>query len=812
MNIKTKLVSNVLLVVIAIAAVVAASVFSLGFIRGKLNYLTQKSTPFQTRTLEFQRELQTAASALVKVGTARSEADLVSLRKEADTALDSVKSVQKQLEEMQGKALGASEDLGRISQELYSATAARLVAGREAQERGRSVTGRLKESSARLKTLDQRVRTLQLNRSGSFSSALDDTGRFAARLRSIEELRSLVKDLQLVIIEGRTSHGRGYVTGAKVRSSSIFSRIRNNEYIKGSKETAAEIKWVSDRMADFLKAQSETGEEAKAKTAAIEKEIFDRLINVVQNLDVESSQANQKMVAENENQGRAYSQSNVATAILQANSELVSSGIMLEGQATRLFTMTTPEELDQSAQETQGVFARIDEQAKGLERSLAKLGVKEEAKVLSAALGSIRAIRGELFSEKGIVATLKKRMETEAVARKLADRLRDVVAAEAAKGKETVTAAKGEQDKAVTSVNKIVRQSITALIIISAVAAIAGILFGVWIFRSVSNPLTGLIGMSKDVAGGDLRSHDTRHSNDEFGSVQDSVHSMVNNLRDMAGRIASATATIASSAEELSATAVELDTNSDRQNTQINQSVTAMTEMAQSIQDVARNANETAGSAERMKQIAIGGKQALDETSGDLVTFADVVRQSAEKIESLGESSVAINDIVDMIKDIADQTNLLALNASIEAARAGDTGRGFAVVADSVRQLAHRTTESADEIGRTVKEMQVKVDGSVSFMQKERTAIDQIMTRVETTQQSMEEIVACVEQVYGMVQTIATTTEEQSATAEDVNRSMVSINDITRQLSASVNDIKGTSQSFASLAADLQQMVAWFKL
>ncbi len=52
----------------------------------------------------------------------------------------------------------------------------------------------------------------------------------------------------------------------------------------------------------------------------------------------------------------------------------------------------------------------------------------------------------------------------------------------------------------------------------------------------------------------------------------------------------------------------------------------------------------------------------------------------------------------------------------------------------------------------------------------------------------------------------------QSATAEDVNRNMVSINDITRQLSASVGDIKGTSESFARLASELNQMVAWFRL
>jgi methyl-accepting chemotaxis protein len=812
MNIKAKLISNVLLVVIAITAVVVASVASMGYISGKLNYLTQKSTPYQTKTLEFQRELQTTASALVKVGTAHNDAELASLRKEADSALEQVKSVQKKLEEMQGKSLGTSEELTRISQELYGATAARLAAGREALERGRSVTQRLKESSARLKTLDQRIRTLQLSRSGSFSTALTDTGHLSDRMRSIEELRSLFKDLQLIVIEGRTNRGPGYVTGAKVRSNSILRRIRNNEYVKSSNDTSAEIKLISDRIADYIKTQADTKEEAKSLSASIEKELSDRLNLIVSNLDVESSQASQKMMTENENQGKAYSQSNIATSILQANSEMVSSGIMLEGHATRLFTMTSPEEMDQSSTETQGVFARIDEQAKGLERSLAKLGVKEEVKVLAAALASIRGIRGEIFSEQGIVATLKKRMSTEATAQKLSDRLREVVATEAAKGKETVAAAKDEQDKAVTSVDKIVRQSIAGLIIISAVAAIAGILFGIWIFRSVSNPLTSLIGMSKGVAEGDLRNHDSNHSNDEFGSVQDSVHSMVDNLRDMAGKIAAATATIASSSKELSVTAAELESNSALQSGQIDQSVTAMTEMTQAIQDVARNTNETADSAGRMKQIALGGKKELDETSTELITFADIVRQSAEKIESLGESSEAITDIVDMIKDIADQTNLLALNASIEAARAGDMGRGFAVVADSVRQLAYRTTESADEIGRTVKEMQVKVDGSVNNMQKERKAIENIMTRVESTQKSMEEIVSCVEQVYGMIQTIATTTEEQSATAEDVNRSMVSINDITRQLSASVSDIKGTSQSFASLAADLQQMVSWFKL
>jgi methyl-accepting chemotaxis protein len=133
-------------------------------------------------------------------------------------------------------------------------------------------------------------------------------------------------------------------------------------------------------------------------------------------------------------------------------------------------------------------------------------------------------------------------------------------------------------------------------------------------------------------------------------------------------------------------------------------------------------------------------------------------------------------------------------------------------VADSVKQLAQRTIESSGEISRTVKDMHDEVDASVLIMNKERQAIEGIIQHIDGTLKSMGEIVNHVEQVFGMVQTIATATEEQSATAEDVNRTMVGINDVTRQLTVSIEDIKGTSENFARLAGDLQQMVGWFRL
>ena len=75
-----------------------------------------------------------------------------------------------------------------------------------------------------------------------------------------------------------------------------------------------------------------------------------------------------------------------------------------------------------------------------------------------------------------------------------------------------------------------------------------------------------------------------------------------------------------------------------------------------------------------------------------------IVNQSYEDINAINTMVQAfkvntskINEIIDLVKNIAGQTNLLSLNASIEAARAGEAGRGFGVVATEVKNLAERT-------------------------------------------------------------------------------------------------------------------------
>ena len=136
--------------------------------------------------------------------------------------------------------------------------------------------------------------------------------------------------------------------------------------------------------------------------------------------------------------------------------------------------------------------------------------------------------------------------------------------------------------------------------------------------------------------------------------------------------------------------------------------------------------------------------RALLETVSRLRDSADAAGRVAERaveqasamtteVESLGQASASIGEVIQVISGIADQTNLLALNATIEAARAGELGKGFAVVASEVKELARETAKATQRVTDQIAALQASsesVSAGIHTTSEIVGELDAVQTRI----------------------------------------------------------------------------------
>ena len=347
--------------------------------------------------------------------------------------------------------------------------------------------------------------------------------------------------------------------------------------------------------------------------------------------------------------------------------------------------------------------------------------------------------------------------------------------------------------------------------ILAAVAVVAGICVAGFITKGIVTPIREAVRISSAVASGDLTQAIDVSGRDETGELLTGMKQMSEKLSGMIGEISGTSQSLGSASHELSAASEEISRTLTEQANRTAQIVSSAEEMSQTTEDIARNASGIAASAKETAATARHGGGIVGSTIAEVNAIAEIVHQSQTMVNSLGERSNQIGDIITVISDIADQTNLLALNAAIEAARAGEQGRGFAVVADEVRKLAERTAEATSQIDAMIHSVRDEVGKTVTSIGAAEKKVQDGVKFANQAGEALGQIVTAVDNLDVMVQQIASATEEMSATSEEIGKEIEGIAGASNETSASSTQTAQSSVELATLAANLAQIVGQFK-
>ena len=255
-------------------------------------------------------------------------------------------------------------------------------------------------------------------------------------------------------------------------------------------------------------------------------------------------------------------------------------------------------------------------------------------------------------------------------------------------------------------------------------------------------------------------------------------------LRDTLSQIHDNALTIQANGSAMQGAAGDLSRRTEAQ-------AASLEETAAAVEEITATVRNSADRAREANAIVVSARSNAD---ASVVVVNDAV-SAMSRIEG---ASKQIEQIIDVIDEIAFQTNLLALNAGIEAARAGEAGKGFAVVAMEVRELAQRSAGAAKEIKGLIETASREVSSGVGHVQKTGGVLNDISRQISDISSHMN--------------MIATAAQDQSSALSEVNSTVNRMDQMTQANSAMVEETTAMSRQLAMEADELMKLVGRFRL
>jgi methyl-accepting chemotaxis protein len=285
------------------------------------------------------------------------------------------------------------------------------------------------------------------------------------------------------------------------------------------------------------------------------------------------------------------------------------------------------------------------------------------------------------------------------------------------------------------------------------------------------------------ISEGDLTVKPQAEYSGEFSAIKDALNLILKSINETMEEVGRSAREVREGAEQLAEGSTSLSQNAITQASAVDEITSTVLDIAEKTEANHKNVEKALSSSQNTNEQAKDGSRCMD----DLLAAIKEIEQSSREIEN----------IINVIDDIAFQTNILALNAAIEAARAGEAGKGFAVVADEVRNLASKSSEAAQETGHLITKSIESVNRGAEL--------------AETASTALKGIVDGVEHVSGVMTEISEASENQATAIDQISAGMESVNSAIHNTTATAEQSAAASAQLSTLAVTLSGIVGRFR-
>lgn len=820
MTIKIRLITNIVVVFIAMIIIVFSAIFGIQSIKKNIAELTQKTTPYQIKAINQQRSLQGHAASLLGVSSSISVEEYNRSKNAVADSLEQAKKASEEMAILKGESSSDDREISNITRMVLQNVEKKLTSEEATAIAVKSIKSRLSEASKKMKDLDISMRKLQQNTSGSMITGVDSVMTTNQQVNNLIAVRDGLKDLNLYISKIPVTNDKRPVALLKDNViATVKTTLAALKNIKGIEKTVQEftqkINSINENVTGAkglaslqLKYIGEENESLKENIETIAKQAGYEIAYMMPTIEREINSANAVLKTNTGTMSNNINSFTDTNSIIAAASTLSLTNASIESHINHTIGLKRVNEFN-SAAAVSGLFSQANELAKKLKDLLTKGGYTEEQKTLSSGMSAISSVQQEYAAATDKIRdALKSNEELETLNAKM----KDIVAKQLEQSNKAVSAAGINQEAAIISVNKAANNTVYMVAIVGIISVVIATTLGGWIGRSIAKPIKVTSEMITDIGKGDLTKRLDIKSKDEIGVLCRGLNEFVLKLHDSISQVANRVDTVVTSATELSATAEQLSARSITQSAQSESLSSAAEEMSATVLSVAKDARTSANFAEETQKEAVKGEKVVKDAIDGIKVVKNSISEIALSIGELVKSSQKIGEVTAVIKDIADQTNLLALNAAIEAAQAGERGRGFAVVADSVRQLAERTTTATSEIADIIKSIQNGASKSSQAMNKGIEDVSRVVEMANKAEDSLKGIVIRVEKKAELIQQMAAASNEQSTTVDSMVSNISSVAEAAKDFSSSTSQIAMTAEELDKVAMELQAVVKQFKL